>query len=161
MKKIEIIAIGNNKIYSVGYIKIYKRGDIYHIHKIVGSDIHTSIHEDGTCHWKFRTIDFYHKLGKRVTIKDFKGLEFLGVNAFGIKSLPQIFSEYKIKKCNGIFAIDMREYNDDTFNLALFIVTKEGLSALYDSYIDQKKRQLYLFTDNEPMIALIAFEFTR
>jgi len=87
MKKIEIIAIGDNKIYSVGYIKIYKEGDIYHIHKIAGSDIHTSRHKDGTYHWKSRTNNLCNNLGKRRPIKDFQGLEFLGVNAFGINSL--------------------------------------------------------------------------
>ena len=154
MVRIEIIAIGEDKIYSVGYVKISKNGDVYHIHKAGSSDMHTSRHASGSTHWKSKTENFHQEIRKGVPIKDFKGIEFLGSHTFGLNSLPEVYTEYKMKKCNGIFAIDMREYKDAAFNMSIAILTKEGLSTLYDSWEKLKKRQIYLFADSHPMIAI-------
>ena len=60
-----------------------------------------------------------------------------------------------MKKCNGIFAIDMREYKDAAFNMSVAIFTEEGLISLFNSWKKLKKRQIYLFTDSHPMIAIM------
>lgn len=154
MKRIEIVAIGKDKIYSVGYVTISKDGDVYQIHKAFGSDMHTSRHASGSMHWKSRTVNLYQEIRKGVPIKDFKGIEFLGSTGFGLNSLPELYTESKMKKCNGIFAVDMREYKDAAFNMSVAILTKEGLPRLFDSWQKMKKRQIYLFTDSHPMIAI-------
>ena len=77
MKRIEIIAIAKEKIYSVGYVTISKDGDVYLIHKAAGSDMHTSRHASGKMHWKSRINNLFQEIRKGVPIKDFKGIEFL------------------------------------------------------------------------------------
>jgi len=155
MKRIEIIAIAKEKIYSVGYVTISKDGDVYLIHKAAGSDIHTSRHASGKMHWKSPSNSFFQEIRKGVPIEDFKGIEFLGTWAFGLDSLPELFTKSKMKKCNGIFAIDMREYKDAAFNMSVTIFTEEGLISLFNSSKNLKKRQIYLFTDSHPMIAIM------
>jgi len=152
--RIEIIAIGEDKIYSVGAISVSKKGDVYIIHKTAGTDFHTSRHADGKTHWKSKQQNFFQKLREGVPIKDFRGIEFLGTHSFGLDSLPQIFKEYKMKKNNGVFAIDMREYKQAAFNMTIAILTEEGLSSLYNNWKNLKKRQIYIFTDCHPMIAI-------
>lgn len=152
MTKIEIIAIGENKIYSVGYVTIARDGGVFQIHKTGGSDMHTSRHASGSLRWTSETNS--QEIRKGVPIKAFKGIEFLGTHGFGLNSLPELYSEYKMEKCNGIFAVDMREYKDAAFNMSVAILTKEGLPRLFDSWQKMKKRQIYLFTDSHPMIAI-------
>jgi hypothetical protein len=154
MTRIEIIAIDKDKIYSVGYVTISKDGGVFLILKAGGSDMHISRHASGSLHWKSETCNFKQEIRKGVPIEAFEGIEFIGGSAFGLNSLPELFTEYKLKKCNGIFAIDMREYKDAAFNMSLAILTKEGLPILYDSWQKMKKRQIYLFTDSHPMIAI-------
>ena len=154
MTKIEIIAIGEDKIYSVGYITISRDGGVFLIHKSLASDMHASRHASGSLRWTSATNNFSQEIRKGVPIKGFKGIEFLGTSGFGLNSLPELYTEYKMKKCNGIFAVDMREYKDAAFNMSVAILTKEGLSRLYDSWQKMKKRQIYLFTDSHPMIAI-------
>ena len=154
MLRIEIIAIGKDKIYSVGYVNVSMIGDVYHINKMGGSDMHMSRHVDGNTHYKSRQNDFCHKIRKGVPIEEFKGIEFLETVAFGLESLNELYKEYKLKKCDGIFAIDMRAYKDSNFNMSIAILTEEGLPKLYDSWKTMKKRQIYLFTDSKPMIAI-------
>lgn len=154
MVRIEIIATGEDKIYSVGAISVSKNGDVYVIHKTAGSDFHTSRHADGKMHWKSRQYNFFQKIREGIPIKDFKGIEFLGTHGFGLDSLPQLYKEYRMKKCNGIFAIDMREYKQASFNMSIAILTEEGLPSLYTSWKNLKKRQIYIFTDCHPMIAV-------
>jgi len=62
-------------------------------------------------------------------IKDFKGIEFLGIIGFGLESLPKLFKEYKIKKCSGIFSIDMGKYRNVRFNMSVAIFTEQYLPS--------------------------------
>ena len=116
--------------------------------------MHLSRHASGNTHWKAEQSNSFQKLRNGVPINDFKGIEFLGTLAFGLNSLPELYTEYKMKRRNGVFAIDMREYKDAAFNMSLAILTKEGLPQLYESWKSMKKRQIYLFTKCNPMIAI-------
>ncbi len=153
MTKIELIAVGKDKIYSVGAIKTSKEGDVYLIYKIAG-DFHLSRHTGGETHWKSKEIPFGPSIRKGKPIEDFKGIEFLGTHAFGLNSLPELYKEYKMKKNNGIFAFDMREYENEYFNMSVAILTKEGLPQLYENWKEHRKRQIYLYTENDPMLAI-------
>lgn len=155
MIRIEIIAVGKEKIYSVGNLVVTKKKDVYQVIKFHGSDTHISRHASGETHFKSREGKFIQKIRKGVPIKDFKGIEFLGTTGFGLDSLPELFSEYKMKRCNGVFAFDMREYKNGAFNMSIAILTEDGLPKLYESYRKLEKRQIYLFTDCHPMIAII------
>jgi len=154
MIRIEIIAIGKEKIYSVGAVEVSQKGDVYVIHKMKGIGLHTSRHSNGKTHWKSKNNKVFIKIREGTPIKDFKGIEFLGTHAFGLESLPQLYKEYRMKKCNGIFAIDMREYSKAAFNMSIAILTEEGLPRLYESWKNLKKRQIYIFTDCYPMVAI-------
>ncbi len=97
---------------------------------------------------------FFQEIRSGVHIKDFKGIEFLSTNAFGLDSLPELYTEYKMKKCDGVFAVDMRKYKNTFFNMSIAILTEEGLPKIYNHWKKMKKRQIYLFTDCHPMIAI-------
>lgn len=154
MVKIEIVAIGEGKIYSAGYVQVSKKGEVYYFQKGRSSDMHISRHCSGQVHLKSRQIGYFQKIREGISIDNFIGIEFLGTIAFGLNSLPDLFSEYKMKKHNGIFAIDLREYKNSAFNMSVAILTKEGLPQLYESWKKFKKKQIYLYTDCHPMIAI-------
>lgn len=157
MPKIEIIAVGLKKIYSAGKIHITSKGDVYYAYKLKNDKgAHTSRHRDGTLHWKFGKDKI--PIRKLKDISDFSGLEFIGTHAFGLNSLPQIYEEYKLKKSDGIFAIDMRNYEEGRFNLQIAIFTDEGLPKLLNSSEWGHKKQFYLYTDCNPKIAIVALE---
>lgn len=149
------MAIGRDKIYSVGYIQVSKRGDVYYFDKVCSSDMHISRHCSGHTHRKSRQTGFFQKIREGISINNFNGIEYLGTSAFGLNSLPELFSEYKMKKHNGMFAIDLREYKNSAFNMSVAILTEEGLPQLYESWKKFNKRQIYLYTDCHPMIAII------
>jgi len=95
--RIEVIAIGERGVYSVGAIVVSSKGDVYHISKFKDKGIHLSRHASGKTHWKMDRKEFLCiEDGK--PIKDFKGIEFLGTISFGMESLPRLFDEYKMKK---------------------------------------------------------------
>lgn len=154
MPKIEIIAISEDKIYSVGLINIVKKGDIYYAYKINNSDLHYSRHRDGRRHWRSKKSEMCFDVGKRLPINEFKGIEFLFSGGTVLEYLPQLHSEYKLGESNGIFAFDTREYKNAAFNMSIAILTEEGIPRLYESWKNKKKRQIYLFTDSTPMIAI-------
>lgn len=152
--RIEIVAIGKEKIFSVGAVEVSEKGDVYVIHKIKDSNFHTSRHSSGELHWKSIKNKVSTKIRDGMPIEDFKGIEFLGTSGFGLESLPKLHKEYKMKKCNGIFAVDMRNYDKAAFNMSVAILTREGLPILFESWNKFKKRQIYLFTECHPMIAI-------
>jgi len=154
MIRIEIVTIGADKIYSVGYIQVSKKGEVYYFNKVCSSDMHISRHCSGQTHMKSRQTGYFQKIREGISIHNFAGIEFLGTRAFGLNSLPELFSEYKMKKHNGLFAIDLREYKNSAFNMSIAIMTEEGLPQLYESWKKFKKRQIYLYTDCHPMIAI-------
>jgi len=152
---IEIIAIGEEDIYSVGAVNVSEKGDVYVIEKIKGfGDSHLSRHASGEMHRKTR--NGVMKIREGIPIKDFEGIEFLGTYAFGLDSLPRLHKEYRMKKSNGIFAVDMRNYRQAAFNMSIAILTEEGLPRLYEAWKKLAKRQIYVFTNCHPMIAIMA-----
>lgn len=157
---IEIIALDNEKIYSVGAVKVSQKGDVYVIDKFRDSgDSHLSRHSNGEMHRKFReSYDRIREASPKRDLKSFRGIEFLGTHGFGLKSLPLLFKEYDMKKANGIFAIDMRNYRQGAFNMGVAMLTEEGLPRLYESWKKLSKRQIYIFADCYPMIALMVVD---
>lgn len=59
--RIEIIAVGKEKIYSVGAVEVSHKGDVYVIHKIKDSDFHTSRHSSGETHWKSTKSEVFYQ----------------------------------------------------------------------------------------------------
>lgn len=90
---IEIIAVGRDRVYSVGRIHITKSHDIYLISKIKDSGLHLSRHRDGRCHVRMKGKELSNDFEKRVSIGDFDGFEFLQTWAFGIDSLPELYGQ--------------------------------------------------------------------
>ena len=156
MVKIEIIAIEENKFYSVGMIEVNKKGDVYLFHKNKHGEEHTSRHASGEVHMQY--TDFRRQIRKGIPIDYFKGIEFLEVCSFGMQSLAEYHNEYEIKKYDGLFAIDMRQYKNTYFNLSFAIFTDESIGDLYKNISKYKKSQLYLYTDCHPKIAICAFD---
>lgn len=155
MIKIELIAIGKEKVYSVGLIQVSNQGDVYIIHKIAGTDLHTSRHKSGVTHWKSQDFKFHRNIRKGTPIQEFKGIEFIYSGLLTLDNLPDLFREYRREKCNGVFAFDIREYKNAAFNMAVAILTEEGFPTLLQNWKQLKKRQIYLYTNTQPMIAVI------
>jgi len=157
MQRIEVIVIGKDKkLFSVAAVSVSKKGDVYLAYKCKDiPSFHVSRHSSGKRHVKSKL--FYEKipLGVMPPIAEFMGIESLGGQAFGIDSLLELYSEYQLKRCDGIFMIDMRSYKGKKFNLQTFILTKEGLNDLYNHTL-LKNRQIYLFVESIPMIAIVA-----
>ncbi len=156
-KRIEIIAISKKQIYSVGAIEITKNGDVYYFCKIYGSDIHYSRHATGRIHWKSEKLRLSKELGQGTPVKHFEGIEYIGTIGIDLNCLPELYKEYKMKKCNGLFAIDAREYEKSFFNMSVAILKREGVPSLF-SIKDFKRHQIYIFTDSYPMIAISTFK---
>jgi hypothetical protein len=152
--RIEIIAIGNNMVYSVGAVVVSPRGDVYLIHRFKDSDFHMSRHASGERHWTSTKTKLFEKIGKGKPIEEFEGIESLGTSAFGVDSLPRLYKEYKMKKYDGIFCIDMRQFMGKPFNMLVSILTKEGLSSLVSNSERLENRQICLFPECTPMVAV-------
>ena len=152
--RIEIIAIGNEKVYSVGAIVVSAKGDVYLSHKIKDSDFHLSRHASGETHWKSNKIKLCQHIRKGQPIKEFKGFEFLQLYAFILDALPELYKEYNMKVCDGVFCIDRRAFSKGAFNIQVGILTKEGLPSLLTSSERLSKRQVYIFPNCHPMIAI-------
>lgn len=153
--RIEIIALGNEKVYSVGAIVVKAKGDIYLIHRNKESDFHLSRHASGKTHWKSVKSKIFEKIGEGTPIKEFKGIESLGVSGFGIDSLPEIYTEYVVKRYDGVFCIDMRRYKDLAFNMQVYMLTEEGLPTLLTCSSLLENRQICIFPECNPMISII------
>jgi hypothetical protein len=154
--RIEVIAIGKDAMYSAGSIVVSSDGDVYQITKIKGDDFHLSRHASGETHWKSEKRKIFQKLRTGKPIKEFKGIEHLGTTCFGLESLPRLFNEYRMANCNGVFAIDMREYADQPFNLSVSILTAESFPSLLATSELLGKRQMYVYPDCHPMLAMTA-----
>jgi hypothetical protein len=152
--RIEIIAIGNEKVYSVGAIEVSAEGDVYVFNRIEDSGFHLSRHASGETHWISTKPKLFQRIRKGQPIAEFKGIEVLGTTGFGLDSLPELYKEYKIKEYDGIFFIDMRQYKDKAFNMAISILTEEGLSTIVSSSKLLKDRQICIFPECYPMIAI-------
>jgi hypothetical protein len=159
-KRIEIIAVGRDRLYSVGSVVVSQNGDVYLISRIKHVDSHLSRHASGEVHLKSAKINIDAKLGKRKPVNEFKGLEFLQTVGFGIDSLPSLYEEYKIKKCNGLFAIDMKEYEHAHLNMQFFILTMDALPSLLGKS-PLRKKQFYIFPDSSPMVGIIVGDFKK
>ena len=106
----EIIAVGRDRVYSVGRIHITKNRDIYLISKIKDAGLHFSRHRDGRCHVRMKGKELSNDFETRVPISDLDGFEFLQTWAFGIDSLPELYAQYRPNRCNAVVAINMRHF---------------------------------------------------
>ncbi|MDP1993126.1 MAG: hypothetical protein Q8K00_19085 [Syntrophales bacterium] len=152
---VEIIGIGNNAVYSIGKIQITKQGDVYLIPKIKDIGAHFSRHKDGNCHVRMKGKELFNEFEKRVPISDFDGFEFLETWAFGLDSLPELYSEYKPNKCNAVVAINMRHFKESRFNLGIAILTEKGMSYLMSMWEDFNNRQVYICASTTPMVGIV------
>lgn len=141
-------------MYSVGAIVVSTKGDVYLIHRMKYSNFHLSRHAIGERHWKSNKTKLSEKMGKGKPIKEFKGIEFLQTSGFTLDSLPELYKEYKMKKYDGVFCIDRRQFTDAAFNMAVSILTEEGLSSIVSTSRLLKDRQICIFPECHPMIAI-------
>jgi hypothetical protein len=142
--RIEIIALGVNTFYSIGTVEVTSGGEVYAIMKRRPVITKISRHVSGQTHVENEV------LGKKITrqgshLDNFIGLEWLHTAALTLASLESSLNEYQLKKSNGIFCIDMRAYHKAAFNLAIGILTKEGINDFYNSHEMNSKKQFYLF----------------
>lgn len=87
-----------------------------------------------------------------------RALEWLLKTPLALASLESSLREYKLKKSNGIFCIDMRAYRKAAFNMAIGILTEEGITDFYSSHEMNSKKQFYLYWDSHPKIGLVAYD---
>ncbi len=156
--EIEILAVGNGKVFSVGKIQVTGKSDVYFIHKIKGLGFHASRHASGQINWKSEKINLNQIVGHDEKIANFKGVQYLGTFAFGLDSLPETFTEYKMKEYDGIFSVDMRKYQGKVFNLSVAIFTEEGIMDLYRNFQKYRSVQIYVYADCNPKVAIAVFD---
>lgn len=149
--RIEIIAIGEDAIYSIGAIEISENDDVYFFHKASGS--HISRHASGQVHTRLPDGGIL-KIRDGSPIHEFEGYESLGTFAFGLSSLPVLHKEYRMQSCNGIFAVDMRAYKGAAFNMAVALLTNEGMNTFQEIWKGFGKTQMYVYMDSHPMIGI-------
>jgi len=152
---IEIIAVGRDRVYSVGRIHITKSHDIYLISKIKDSGLHLSRHRDGRCHVRMKGKELSNDFEKRVSIGDFDGFEFLQTWAFGIDSLPELYGQYRPNRCNAVVAINMRHFEKSAFNLGVALLTEKGLPQLMNMWKGFDNRQVYICANPNPMVGIV------
>ncbi|MEW5955085.1 MAG: hypothetical protein AB1626_00930 [Candidatus Micrarchaeota archaeon] len=155
MPRIEIVAISEKQIYSIGKVEVSHKGEVYFLPKIKQSKAHYSRHASGKTVF---TAD-NRKSCIRTTrpIDDFKGIEDVGTTLIFSDNL-NMFHEYKPTKNDGVFEIDLRKHGPTTFFVWTGILTEEGRSQFKEFYKEQPKRQARLFDNVRPMIGIIAFE---
>lgn len=152
--RIGIIAIGNDKVYYVGEIVVLEEGDVYLNYRIKDSgDYHLSRHASGITHWKSRRKTLCQHIRKGQPIKEFKEFEDW-LQYFSLDALPELYKEYKMKVCDGIFCVDRRAYSEGAFNMRVGILSKDGLPSLLTWSERLSKRQVYIFPDCHPMIVI-------
>jgi len=151
---IEIIGVGSDAVYSIGKIQLTKQGDVYLIHKIKDTGLHLSRHKDGECHVRVKGKELF-KIEKRISIDHLDEYEFLQTWAFGIDSLPELYAEYKLNKCNAVVAINMRHFKGEAFNLGIALLTEKGIPRLMNMWKDFKNRQVYICASSIPMVGIV------
>lgn len=152
---IEIIGIGKDSVYSIGKIQFTKQGDVYLISKIKDMGLHLSRHKDGKCHVRMRERKLFNNYEKRVSINEFDGFEFLQTWAFGLDSLPELYSEYKLGKCNAVVSINMQYFKGLAFNLGIALLSEKGIPQLMNMWKDFENRQVYICASSTPMVGIV------
>jgi len=152
---IELIAVAEKFVYSIGKIQITQKGDIYLISKIKNMGFHFSRHKDGNCHIRIKGLESTEDFEKRIPINSFDGFEVLGIWAFGLDSLPRLYKEYKPKKCNAVIAVYIGHLISFTFNLCVAILTEKGIPLLMNQWKDFENRQVYICANSRPMFGLV------
>lgn len=152
---IEIIAVGRERVYSVGRIHFTRHGDVYLISKIKDAGLHLSRHRDGRCHVRTKGKELSKEFEKRAPISDVDRFEFLQTWAFGLDSLPELYPQYKLKNCNAVVAINMRHFEGAAFNLGVALLTEKGLPQLMNMWKDFENRQVYICANSYPMIGIV------
>ena len=125
------------------------------INKIRETGLHLSRHKDGNCHVRMRDKELYKLSKKKVHINDFDGIEFIETWAFGIDSLPELYTEYNPTKCNAVVVINIRHFKGLAFNIGIALLTKSGIPQLMDMWQDFKNRQVYICASTTPMVGIV------
>lgn len=146
--EIHIIANTGDARYSIGGVRITKNA-IYFLHKILGTDLHTSRYANGEyTHIRSRTTGHMTDLGKRTPIKNFRGIEAEGTMAAEIEAIPKIYKKAK-RNYKNMVEIDLTEHKKGTLNISLAIFTEDQLPKL------QQMEGVQLYTKTNPHIAII------
>ena len=154
--RIEIIGVGDSAVFSIGGIVVQPKGDVIVFNK--SHPGHRTRHASGVFHFK-RGNGETKPIRQGPPLKNFKGLEFLGTHIYSVENLPRLYTEYKMKKCDGIFAIDLRAYKEASLNMVFAILSREGLSELAELWKPLGKKQLYIYESSHPMIAIKVWLF--
>lgn len=159
--QIMFLAIGDTGIFKIGGVSIEQKEDaieVYSYPSFKGLDFHVSRHSSGDLHWKQGEKKVDLPFEKRVPMKDFSGVEGLGTWGLSVENHDEFHPKYGSKHYDGIFLIDTRKYRGAYFNVAFYILTKEGLPTFYSVWEKYGKRQIYLYANSHPMVGMIAID---
>jgi hypothetical protein len=162
---IKMVAIDKGgKAYSVGKVLITEKQnsetgkierDAYVMSNFGDADFHEARQDSGELHWKSSKLEIKQFIWKGQPMEDLKGIELVSHKGFGLGSLPESFKEYKLRKYDAVFCLDLREYENKSFNMYVLILTEEGLPALLTMSKPLTNRQFFVFPDCSPMVAII------
>ena len=156
-KRIEIMAIGEKIIYSLGAVEVTEDGDFYLFIKYEGSPSKFSRHKSGTLIVENEVIGRL-LIRKGEPIESFRGVEHIATVATGLGVLDTSFTEYEMKQCDGIFCIDMRMYERSAFNLLVYMLNKGSIRNFLETALQFSKQQYYLYPGSYPLIGMVAVD---
>lgn len=62
-----------------------------------------------------------------------------------------------MKKAQGIFCIDLREYEEGKIGLSLQIVKRDAFPEIINAPVNTEKKQAYIYAESDPIISLFAY----
>lgn len=148
---IEILAVTHEGIFRAGKVSRTERS-VYYV-PVVGLDLHLSRHPDGETHWRSQELDFEHGSHRRAALSD---LTFEQVFASTLEPLkvPSLDNEYKRKRVDGLFAVDLRRLPVGTPNLCGWLVAPQHFQRYLASQYREELMQFYVNTQLEPWLVL-------
>ncbi|MHA1972665.1 MAG: hypothetical protein ACTSW1_06725 [Candidatus Hodarchaeales archaeon] len=158
--RIEIIGLDGEKFYSLGMVEVDSKQNVYALIKLQKGVMKTSRHASGEYHNELILNNGEKtKIGshKRVPISDLKGIETIKSFGMPIFGLEEIFNEYQLKKAQGIFCIDLREYKEGSITLTFQIVKRDAFPDIINAPAITEKKQAYIYAESDPIISLFAF----
>lgn len=159
--RIEIIGLDGKKFYSIGCVEITDNNEVYIVFKGKDGVVKFTRHRSGKSH--IQIIDAESgKVTRRDTepkpaIEEMKNSERIVTQILFSRQFDELFNEYKLKKGKGIFCIDLRAYTKGAFYLSVSIVRKNSFSDILNTVVETENRQVYIYAESDPMLALFAF----
>jgi len=159
--RIEIIGLDGMNFYSIGTVEVDSKQNIYIFYKEPGVIIKVTRHAGGKHHQDL--IDLIRNKTKRrdfprrSPISELKGVEIVSHFALFSKNYQELFTEYKLRKTQGIFCIDLREYDNKAINLSVQIVKRDFFPDLLNTVVPTEKRQVYIYAESDPIVSMFVF----